>query len=174
MSGEELVADTSALIYIAKADAFEQVDAIGISLAVVPSVWDEAVIQGLRAGYSDAARIEVGCRQGSLRLVELEPSLLERGATIASEDRLGRGGSQVIAFATAERHRALIDDRRALRAAQARGVLAFSTLALAVLARRAGVPVAQSLELLRDIAAAAGARADVLQLYERRVHEENR
>lgn len=169
---EVLAADSSALIYIAKADAFSQVWRIGATLAVVPGVWHEAVVEGRRSGYADVARIEAAHEEDSLQRVALDALQFARSATVASEERLGRGESEVIVYAAATGCRAIVDDRRAARAARARGVIAFSTLALGVLARRAGFPVAQSLSLVRALGAAAGARADVLQHYERRIREE--
>ena len=174
MTGGELAADSSALIYIAKADAFSRVGAIVAPLTVMPAVWHEAVTEGRRSGYPDAARIEAANEDGWLHRAELGASRLAHATTVALEEGLGRGESQVIVYAAAAGCGAVIDDRRAGRAARARGLVAFSTLALGVLARRAGLPLAQSLDLLRSLAVAASARTDVLELYERRVREEYR
>lgn len=174
MSGTEvLAADSSALIYIAKADVFSQLERIGAELAVVPGVWHETLVEGRRSGYADAGTIEAAHEHGWVRRVMLDAVALEHGEAVASEERLGRGESEVIVYAAAAGCRAIIDDRRAARAARARGVIAFSTPALGVLARRAGLSLAQSLGLARSLAAVAGARADVLQHYERRIREEH-
>lgn len=169
---EELAADSSALIYIAKADAFDALGEIGVTLVVVPGVWHEAVIEGRRGGHTDMARIEVAARRGRLRRVTVTAPQLERSVTVATEERLGRGESELIVYALAAQMRAIVDDRRAARAARARGVAAFSTLALGLLARRAALPLSRALDLTRALAVVAGARVDVLQEYERRVREE--
>jgi predicted nucleic acid-binding protein len=173
-STEELAADTSALIYVAKADAFDHLHTIGITLVVAPGVWQEAVVEGRRFGYADVARIEAAGQRGWLRRVPLPAGSFELSKIVAIEDRLGMGESQVIVLAGTAHVRAIIDDRRAARAARARGVVAFSTLALGMLARRAGMSLARSLDLTRALAVAAGTRADVLQAYERRIREEDR
>ena len=169
---EELAADSSALIYIAKAHVFDDLHAIGATLVVVPGVWHEAVVDGRRFGYADVGQIEAAGELGHLRRVQMRASQLELAETVATEERLGMGESQVIVYARATGLRAIVDDRRAARAARARGASAFSTLALGLLARRSGTPLDRCLELTRALAVVTGARVDVLQQYERRLREE--
>src|SRR5712691_11472860 len=137
MQEEELPADASSLIYLAKADAFAAAFSCVGGLLAPPAVWREAVEAGEHIGAAEVPRIRAAAEQELLRIVELSTDQQELAATIAAQHRLGLGESEVLALGTAI-GRAIVDEGRATRAADALAILPVSTLFLPVLGRRSG------------------------------------
>jgi predicted nucleic acid-binding protein len=174
MRPEAYPADASSLIYIAKADAFEEIMSCIDGIEVTPSVWREAVEAGEEIGAPEVPRIRDGEAWGLLTRVSLDPDQLTRAATIASEHRLGRGESEVLALA-APGTRAIVDEGRAARAAQRLGVVPVSTLFLPVVGReRAKLDADQAVALLRRLAVPTGATAAAVYAIEAQIREEAR
>lgn len=164
--------DASTLIYLAKADVFELAHSCVSTILVPPSVWREAVDEGERIGALEVQRVRDAADAGSLRLVELSQSEEVLATAIAGTERLGGGESEVLALA-ARTGRAIVDEGRAARAAEARGITVISTLFLPVVGRRAGhLDVEQALDLLRRLAVVIGPRADVVYAIERHIRTE--
>src|SRR3990172_1059072 len=100
MMAEVLPGDASSLIYIAKADAFEEIMSCVVAIEVPPSVWHEAVEEGERVGAPEVPRIRDAGPRGLPRRAGREEPQAALAASIAAEHRLGRGESEVLALAT--------------------------------------------------------------------------
>ena len=109
--------DASTLIYLAKADAFEDVSAIVARVLVSPAVWWEAVDEGERIRAPDVVRIREAAGQGSLVRVELssgERALAhsrERKHGRASRDALEQGAGATVVPPTGSRFNRFIARR---------------------------------------------------------------
>lgn len=166
---QEIPADASSLIYLAKADAFELAGRVARPILVPPSVWREAVVAGQEVGASEVPRILVAERQGLLRCVELAESELRLAGTIATQHRLGSGESEVLAI-TPIGSPAIVDEGRATRVARSRGVVPISTVLLPAVGYMSGdLDLDQASDLLHRVAGAVGLRTDVLLTLERQL-----
>lgn len=166
---QEVPADASSLIYLAKADAFEDASHVVRAILVPTSVWREAVAEGERIGAAEVPRIHVAADGGFLRRVELTESQDRLAGTIAAENRLGAGESEVLVLA-ARRKRAIVDEGRASRVARARGITPISTLFLPVVGRIAGdLDLEHAIDFLDRLAAVIGVRSDVAHEIEQRL-----
>ncbi|MDQ2910863.1 MAG: hypothetical protein M3R39_07600 [Actinomycetota bacterium] len=164
--------DASTLIYLAKADAFQQAQRCVQTILVAPSVWREAVDEGERIGAVEVPRIRAARDDGSLRLVSLSQGELADAASIAAGHRLGAGESEVLALGTRLR-RAIVDEGRAARVADALGIESYSTLFLPVLGRRrGGLDEEEAMSLLHRLAIVIGPRAEVVLAIERHLRTE--
>jgi predicted nucleic acid-binding protein len=160
---EETPADASSLIYIAKADAFGGVARCVRKLLAPPAVWREAVVDGERVGAAEVPRIRAAEAASGLERVALSASEQRLAGTIAVENRLGSGESEVLAIGLSL-GRAVIDEGRASRVGRALGIIAVSTLFLPVVGwRSGGLARRDAIALLRRLAAVTGARSDVVQ-----------
>jgi len=169
---EGVPGDASTLIYLAKADVFEPAQQCVSTILVPPSVWREAVDEGERIGALEIPRIRSAADAGSIRLVELSEREEALAAAIAGADRLGHGESEVVALAM-RIGRAIVDEGRAARVAEARGITVVSTLFLPVLGRRSGaLDEEQAVELLRRLAIVIGPRAEVVYAIEQHLRTE--
>jgi predicted nucleic acid-binding protein len=109
---------------------------------------------------------------GPARLVGLSKREEALAAAIAGADRLGAGESEVLALAM-RIGRAIVDEGRAARVAEARGITVRSTLFLPVLGRRSGaLDEEQAVELLRRLAIVIGPRAEVVYRIEQHLRTE--
>jgi predicted nucleic acid-binding protein len=166
MEQEDLPGDATTLIYLAKADGFDIAARCVRGILVPPSVWREAVEAGERRGYPDVARIRVAERAGFLRRIALHDAAEALSATIAGQHRLGLGESEVLALAH-ETMRAIVDDGRAARVAEALGIRPLSTLFLPVFGRQGGsLGEDEALAYVRRLAVAANARAEAVFVIE--------
>ena len=164
--------DASTLIYLAKADVFEPAQQCVSTILVSPSVGREAVDEGERIGALEIPCIRAAADAGSLRLVELSEREEALAAAIAGADRLGRGESEVLALSM-RIGQAIVDEGRAARVAEARGITVVSTLFLPVLGRRSGsLDEEQAVELLRRLAIVIGPRAEVVYAIEQHLRTE--
>src|SRR5712691_6075842 len=111
---EELPADASTLIYIAKADAFQEIQRCVSTILVPSSVWREAVEEGEGIGAVEVPRIRKAEQAGSLRLAELAEAEAALAAAIAGEHRLGSGESEALALGKPI-GQAIVDEGRATR-----------------------------------------------------------
>lgn len=168
MDSEELPADASTYIYLARADAFAEAARCIAALLAPPSVWREAVDQGEQADYPDVSRIRDAAADGFVKRVELSSSDDALAATIATQHRLGLGESEVLALTQRGVGRAIVDDGRAARAAAALRIQPISTLFLPVFGRRAGaMNEREALGLLGRLAVVSNARAGTVYAIER-------
>lgn len=170
---EELPADASTLIYLAKADAFTEAAECLASLLIPPSVWREAVEEGERIGAPEVPRIHAAVGASFIRRVSLGREEQRLADAIATEHRLGAGESEVLALAKAF-GRAVIDEGRASRVAEALGIVPVSTLFLPVLGRQRGMTAPGSIALLRRLAVVAGARAEAVLALEQYLRRRSR
>lgn len=171
---EETPADASSLIYIAKADAFSGVAQCVLKLLAPPTVWREAMIDGDRVGATEVPRIRAAEDAGVLERVDLSASEQRLAGTIAVENRLGSGESEVLAIGLSL-GRALIDEGRASRVGRALGIISVSTLFVPVVGwQSARLSRRDAIALLRRLAAVAGARSDVVQEIENEFGRERR
>ena len=166
MNEQAYPADASSLIYIAKADAFEEIVSCVDKIEVAPSVWREAVDAGEAIGASDVPRMREAEARGFLRRVSLAADQVALAASTAAEHRLGRGESEMLVLAQ-RGAQAIVDEGRAARAAQRLGILPVSTLFLPVLGRARGTLTAgDAVELLRRLAIPTGASAEAVYTIE--------
>lgn len=166
MRREAYPADASSLIYIAKADAFEEIMSCIEAIAAPPSVWREAVEAGERIGAPEVPRIRKAEARGSLRRVSLEEGQVTLAAWIASEHRLGQGESEVLAVARPGSY-AIVDEGRAARVGRRLGIVPVSTLFLPVLGReRGGLSATEAVALLRRLAVPTGVSAEAVHAIE--------
>src|SRR5207342_3321411 len=128
---EDTPVDASTIIYIAKADAFEDVGRVISTLLVPAAVWREAVVEGERIGAFEVPRIRAAEVAGVIKRVELSAAEQRAAQGIADEHGLGKGESEVLAVAQ-RLGRAVVDEGRASRVAHLLGVSAVSTLLLPV------------------------------------------
>jgi predicted nucleic acid-binding protein len=172
MAERGMLADASALIYLAKADLLGAACQIVGAVRVVPAVWGEAIESGLSRRLPDAARLEQAAAEGLLRRVPLAMAPLRLAAEIGKQFRLGSGESQV--FAMAKRGESiLMDDGRAVRVALSLGLIPVSTLMLPALGvRRGAVDEGFARQMLRVLATVVAVRADTLAQLESRISEE--
>lgn len=173
MQREELPGDASTLIYLAKADVFEDARTCVDAILVPPGVWREAVEDAERLACPDMPRIRDAASSGFALRVELADEAKAAAAAIATEHRLGVGESEVIALGR-DAGRALVDDGRAARTAATLGVVPISTLFLPVLGRRRGLGARAAKSLLRNLAIVTGARAETVYEIESIIDEANR
>ena len=162
MSQEELPADASTLIYLAKADAFDEAAACVAGILVPPSVWREAVDEGERIGAIEVPRIRDATAARLLQRVDPSAAELALASVLAGQYRLGAGESEVLALGKPI-GRAIVDEGRAARVAQSLGIVPVSTLFLPVLGRRAGaLDGDEAIGFLRRLAVVMGARAETV------------
>ena len=169
----ELPADASSLIYLAKADAFEEVALCVRTIQVPPAVWREAVEDGERIGAPEVPRIRDAFEAGSLQhLRDLTATQTRLAGTIAGENRVGSGESEVLAVARPGA-RVILDEGRATRVARSLGVIPLPTLFLPVIGHRAGdLALNDALDLLRRLAAVTGVRSDTALVIEQELRKE--
>ncbi len=166
MRREAYPADASSLIYIAKADAFEEIMSCVDGIRVPPGVWHETVDAGEEIGATEVPRIRDAETRGILERVSLDDDQVALAASLASEHRLGRGESEVLALARPGT-RAIVDEGRAARVARSLGVTPVSTLFLPVLGRKRGrLGRDEAVALLRRLAIPTGATAEAVYVIE--------
>jgi len=154
--------DTSSVIYLAKAGAFEDACRCVGSLRIPPAVWREAVEAGEARGAPEVAEIRVAVREGRLELATPSARIARRAREIASRHALGSGESEVLALAR-RGGRVIVDEARATRVAESLGLTPISTLFLPVLGVAEGrLALTAARELLHRLAGVTGARADVV------------
>jgi predicted nucleic acid-binding protein len=171
---EEAPADASTLIYIAKADAFHDVAWCVSRLLVPQGVWREAVVEGERVGAAEVPRIHAAEAADLIVCMELSEAMQALASTIAAENRLGIGESEVLAIGRGLGH-AIIDEGRGSRVARALGLVPYSTLFLPILGRRSGqLSATRAVGLLGRLATVTGARSDVVQAIERELRKDYR
>ena len=159
MDPEGLPADATCLIYIAKIDGFDLAGRCVGRLLVAPAVWRESVVDAERLDYTDAARIRAAEDAGIVHRIDLDAETHRWAADLAGSWRVGQGESETLALGR-EVGRAILDDGRATRVAEAIGVEPLSTLFLPVLGAMAGMSHADAIAFLRSLAIVANARAE--------------
>lgn len=168
--GAGVPADASALIYLAKADGFELVHRVFPRIDLPPAVWREAVEEG-REKRAEVPRIVRAEEVGWLHRIPLAPAEARAAGELAVTERLGGGESEVIAI-TPKGRACVIDELRGARVARRRGSHVTPTLTIPVLALERGVATEEeAIALLRAVAIAANALADVVDALERKIRE---
>lgn len=158
---EEIPADATCLIYIAKVAGFETASRCFRRFLVTSAVRRESVVEGERFGYADAAQIRAAETSGVLRRVPLDAHAESTAAALAATWRLGQGESETLALGL--RHgRAVVDDGRASRVAEAIGVEPVSTLFLPALGAERGLDRRDAIGFLHQLAIVTNARADAV------------
>jgi predicted nucleic acid-binding protein len=171
---EETPADASSLIYIAKAGAFDAVSLCVESLLAPPAVWREAVVEGQRVGAAEVPRILAAESASFVQRVDLSSAERRLAGILAAESRLGTGESEVLAIGRRV-GRVVVDEGRATRVARANGLTPISTLFLPLVGWESGtLSRTRAVSLLNRLAAAAGARSDVVQAIENELRRERR
>jgi predicted nucleic acid-binding protein len=174
MNEEAYPGDASSLISIARADAFEEIMSCIDGIGVPPGVWREAVDAGEEIGASEVPRNRDAEIRGFLERLSLDETQIALAASIASEHRLGRGESEVLALA-GPGTRAIVGEGRAARAARSLGIVPVSTLFLPVLGRERGrLDADEAVALLRRLAVPTGATAEAVYAIEDRLRKDTR
>jgi hypothetical protein len=163
-------ADASCLIHLARTDAYDEAARCVDALLATPAVWREAVEDAERFGYGEAVRIRSAEGVGIVRRTPLDAGGRTLAGALAGAHNLGQGESETIALGR-QVGRAVLDDGRAARVAEALGVEPLSTLFLPVLGRLRGVPAFEAIALLRRLAVVMSARADAVIEIERHLEE---
>ena len=127
-------------------------------LLSTPAVWREAVEDGERYGYADASRIRAAQEAGFVERYTLESDDAAVAGSLVDSWNLGHGESETLAVGTRV-GRAVVDDGRAARVAEAIGVEPISTLFLPVLGVERGLATADAIALLRRLAVVMSVRA---------------
>lgn len=152
MTNSLLPVDASALIYLAKAEAFREAHASIGELLAPPAVWREAVEAGIRKGVPDPEVILRAQRVGWLRTIAIPPRAEESAHELARRYRIGEGESQVLAMAKPN-GRVVIDDRRATRVAAALGYVPVPTVFVPIVGmRERGLSRQCAIDALRRLA----------------------
>jgi hypothetical protein len=162
---EELPADASCLIYLARMDGFRVAARCVDALVVGPAVWREAVEDGERFGYDDAERIRAATETGFVRRVVPEPEELAFAGELATTWRLGQGESEALALGRGP-GRAVVDDGRAAKVAVTIGIEPVSTLFLPAFGAMRGLEEGEAVQLLRQLAVVMSARAEAVFVIE--------
>jgi predicted nucleic acid-binding protein len=161
MDPDELPADASCLIYLAKIDGFALAARCLSALVVAPAVWREAVEDGERLGYADAVNITEAHEAGFLARIELDESSTAFAGQLAATWRLGQGEGETLAIGS-RIGRVVVDDGRAARVAHTLGIEPVSTLFLPALGAVRELDAASALTFARDLAVVMNARAEAL------------
>ena len=111
------VIDASPLIYYARLDRLAFVSLVVGEVGIAPAVYQEAVVEGLRRGHSDAARIEEALRHGTLSVVSLDARERQLAGQLQVDPRLGPGECETIACAGRRGVHAILEDRKARQVA---------------------------------------------------------
>ena len=162
METNAILVDTSALIYLAKADAFREAHvSVGVMLAP-PAVWEESVEAGIVRGLSDTEVILRAQDEGWVSTVKIAPRAESLALRLAERHRIGRGESQVLALAK-RGTRVVVDDIRATRVAVALGHIPLPSVFLPVVGmREQGLSRPRAMEMLRRLARVTTISADQL------------
>ena len=157
---DEIPADASTLIYLAKAGCVDLAARCAGGLLATPGVWREAVDDGEIRGAPEISALRQSERAGTIRRVPLDAGQARRAKEIAAGYRLGVGESEVLAIGADVRF-ALVDDARAARVARSIGLSVASTLAVPLIGVHAGVvDTGAAVEMLDRLAEVTHARAD--------------
>jgi predicted nucleic acid-binding protein len=166
----EAPADASTLIYLAKAEAFEEVAFFLQPILAPPAVWVEAVDQGVTVGAPEVDRIREA-EKGLITKVTLTASIRRKAARLGQRHRIGRGESEVLAMAY-KGDLVIVDEGRATSVALAVGLIPFSTLFLPLLGMRLdALNREQATSFLHRLAGPTGARSSTISEIEQRLEE---
>jgi predicted nucleic acid-binding protein len=118
-----LVIDASPLIYLAKIEAMEVFDRLGLKGIMTPAVVEETTRPALLFRHPDAAVIEAALRAGTIQATDLEASELSAAEALAARiPALHLGECEVLAVAQERRLQAVLFERRARNVARTIGV----------------------------------------------------
>ena len=132
-----VVTDATVLIYLAKIDRLDLLDALFDRALVPEAVYEEVVTQGREQGYADALAID-DATDTFLDVRSLSGDANDRATAIEDSTDLGRGEVAAIALALAEDARCLVDDHAARRSAESLGVAVGGTIYVLLEALQAG------------------------------------
>jgi predicted nucleic acid-binding protein len=115
--------DASPLIYLAKLDAMDVLENLGIVGAVTPAVAKETTRPAVAYRHRDGLVIEAALEDGRLALLELTPSETGIGSDLSGRIAgMHRGECEVLAVAIERSMSAVIFERRARAVARALGI----------------------------------------------------
>lgn len=158
---QEIPADASTLIYLAKADVFQQV-AFLAPILCTPGVWRESVEQGRRVGATDVEAIEDAERQGLIKRTGLDAAIARKARRLATDKALGVGESEVLAMVGGG-EMVLLDEGRATRVAMALGLTPISALLVPILGVWLGhLTILEARNLVRLIAVPSSVKSATL------------
>jgi predicted nucleic acid-binding protein len=171
MTKDAILVDSSALIYLAKADAFREAHiSVGVMMAP-PAVWEESAEAGMTRGSSDTEVILRARDAGWVRTIAIASRAERLARELAERHRIGGGESQVLALAKTAT-RVVIDDRRATRVAVALGYVPLPSVFLPIVGmRERGLPRSRAMEMLRRLARVVTISADQMARLERMLGE---
>jgi len=109
--------DASAIIYLSKADLLTLAAQVCGELVITTGVYQEAVVRGQEAGYSDAGRIAKAVQDRRVRVVSLTEASRKRLEEAGFPPSLGMGEQETIIEALEQECLAVLDDGRARAAA---------------------------------------------------------
>jgi predicted nucleic acid-binding protein len=162
MKSSGIPADSSSVIYLAKAGGLAVASARFGPLLMAPAVWTEVVVAGGRAGRTEVATIEQAVDAGHVRRTAFNSTLRKSAHQLAHQFGLGAGESEVLALGPGF-ELVLIDEHRATRAARAMGVWSIETALVPALCVQADVlDAAAALELLDAIGRHTKVRAELV------------
>lgn len=113
--------DASAIIYLAKADLLELSAEVWEELSITTDVYQEAVVRGREAGFSDAEVIARAIQDRVVGVVSLDEDSYKRLESAGFPPRLGTGEQTTIIEALEQECLAVLDDLRARSAAAVLG-----------------------------------------------------
>jgi len=159
-------ADASALIYLAKAEAFALAAKCVGPLEVPPAVWREAAEAWEEIDAEEVGRMRVAEETGSLKRVTLSEKLKMRAGTLAYRHSMGAGEGEVLALATAGSH-VMLDEHRATRVARKLGFVPIGTLRTPLIGAAQGhLSGPAAMELFHRLAEVSNARSDLVMRLE--------
>jgi len=115
--------DACSLIYLTKAKLLDLVEKLHGEMLIPEAVYQEAVVAGKRAGYTDALTIEQYIEAGKVKVISLTADVRRRMETLQLPLSLGAGERETIIEALEEGCLAILDDLDSRAAASALGVL---------------------------------------------------
>lgn len=124
------VFDATPLVYLAKVELLELLDALTADCLVPGLVYEEVVVKGLEGGYPDARRIERMIEAGQFEVREVEHTNLF--ARLADNPKLSQADAAVLALADRASGTAVMDERYGRTVADTEDIPAHGTAYLVV------------------------------------------
>jgi len=132
------VFDATPLIYLAKADRLDVIEALDEPRLVPEAVHREVVTTGVEQGYDDARRIERAVEGGLVEVVAVDTGDSPAATRLASHPRLSDADVAVLACAASRDAVAVMDESAGRSAAEVEGVETRGTAYLVLAAVRDG------------------------------------
>lgn len=121
------VADSSPLIYLAKARVLYLLTSLYGEVLIPPAVYAEVVVKGLDRGFKDATKVKDAVERGLIKVCGVPSGEVER--VLRAFPELDPGEAEVLALALVSRPcHVIVDDRPARIAARLLGLEPHGTL----------------------------------------------